>query len=407
MHSNFLAALDRFRRGDMVIVVDDHDRENEGDLIMLAEHATTEKTAFIVRHTTGILCVAITAEHAYRLRLPYMVEQNQDARKTAFTVSVDLAEGITTGVSAQERTATIRALGSPTSRDTDFIRPGHIFPLIAHKRGLQARVGHTEAGVALAELTGGYPAALLSEIVAADGSMARGATLAAFAQEHQIPVISIAEIKEYQEKLEPLPKVLSYPRYEFEWVDVQLATGLWSLATYPSLKHREQVVMRFGSGDKTPLVRLHSECFTGDVVHSQRCDCGQQLKEAIAAIEAHGYGYVLYLRDHEGRGIGLTEKLKAYILQNEGLDTVDANLQLGHSVDSRDWSEAISILKNLGLSSIQLLTNNPEKVKAVAESGIACQQISLQIEPNEFNKKYLETKAQRLGHLGNTSQGGK
>ena len=407
MQSNFLAALDRFRRGDMVIVVDDHDRENEGDLIMLAEHATTEKTAFIVRHTTGILCVAITAEHAYRLRLPYMVEQNQDARKTAFTVSVDLAEGITTGVSAQERTATIRALGSPTSRDTDFIRPGHIFPLIAHKRGLQARVGHTEAGVALAELTGGYPAALLSEIVTADGSMARGATLTAFAQEHQIPVISIAEIKEYQEKLEPLPKVLSYPRYEFEWVDVQLASGLWSLATYPSLKHREQVVMRFGSGDKTPLVRLHSECFTGDVVHSQRCDCGQQLKESIAAIEAHGYGYVLYLRDHEGRGIGLTEKLKAYILQNEGLDTVDANLQLGHSVDSRDWSEAISILKNLGLSSIQLLTNNPEKVKAVAESGIACQQISLQIEPNEFNKKYLETKAQRLGHLGNTSQGGK
>jgi 3,4-dihydroxy 2-butanone 4-phosphate synthase/GTP cyclohydrolase II len=361
----------------------------------------------MVRHTTGILCVAITAEHAYRLRLPYMVEQNQDARKTAFTVSVDLAEGVTTGVSAQERTATIRALGSLTSRDTDFIRPGHIFPLIAHKRGLQARVGHTEAGVALAELTGGYPAALLSEIVASDGSMARGATLTAFAQEHQIPVISIADIKSYQEKLEPLPKVLSYPRYEFEWVDVQLKTGLWNLATYPSLKHREQVVMRFGSGDKTPLVRLHSECFTGDVVSSQRCDCGQQLKESIAAIEAYGYGYVLYLRDHEGRGIGLTEKLKAYILQNEGFDTVDANLQLGHSVDSRDWSEAISILKNLGLASIQLLTNNPEKVKAVAESGIACQQISLQIEPNEFNKKYLDTKAARLGHLGNTSQGGK
>lgn len=403
MGANFQAALDRFRRGEMVIVVDDYDRENEGDLIMLAEHASTEKTAFMVRHTTGILCVAITAEHAYRLRLPYMVEQNQDARKTAFTVSVDLAKGTTTGVSAQERTATIRALGSPTSRDTDFIRPGHIFPLIAHKRGLAARAGHTEAGIALAELTGGYPAALLSEIVAADGSMARGETLAAFADEHQIPIISIAEIKEYQSQLEPLPKVATYPRYDFEWVDVQLASGLWSLATYPSLKHREQVVMRYGSGDKTPLVRLHSECFTGDVVHSQRCDCGQQLKESIAAIESYGYGYVLYLRDHEGRGIGLTEKLKAYILQNEGLDTVDANLQLGHSVDARDWSEAISILKNLGLTSIQLLTNNPEKVKAVAESGIVCQQVPLQIEPNEFNKKYLDTKAQRLGHI----QGGK
>ena len=403
MGANFQAALDRFRRGEMVIVIDDYDRENEGDLIMLAEHASTEKTAFMVRHTTGILCVAITAEHAYRLRLPYMVEQNQDARKTAFTVSVDLAKGTTTGVSAQERTATIRALGSPTSRDTDFIRPGHIFPLIAHKRGLAARAGHTEAGIALAELTGGYPAALLSEIVAADGSMARGETLAAFADEHQIPIISIAEIKEYQSQLEPLPKVATYPRYDFEWVDVQLASGLWSLATYPSLKHREQVVMRYGTGDKTPLVRLHSECFTGDVVHSQRCDCGQQLKESIAAIESYGYGYVLYLRDHEGRGIGLTEKLKAYILQNEGLDTVDANLHLGHSVDARDWSEAISILKNLGLTSIQLLTNNPEKVKAVAESGIVCQQVPLQIEPNEFNKKYLDTKAQRLGHI----QGGK
>ena len=403
MGANFQAALDRFRRGEMVIVVDDYDRENEGDLIMLAEHASTEKTAFMVRHTTGILCVAITAEHAYRLRLPYMVEQNQDARKTAFTVSVDLAKGTTTGVSAQERTATIRALGSPTSRDTDFIRPGHIFPLIAHKRGLAARAGHTEAGIALAELTGGYPAALLSEIVAADGSMARGETLAAFADEHQIPIISIAEIKEYQSQLEPLPKVATYPRYDFEWVDVQLASGLWSLATYPSLKHREQVVMRYGTGDKTPLVRLHSECFTGDVVHSQRCDCGQQLKESLAAIESYGYGYVLYLRDHEGRGIGLTEKLKAYILQNEGLDTVDANLHLGHSVDARDWSEAISILKNLGLTSIQLLTNNPEKVKAVAESGIVCQQVPLQIEPNEFNKKYLDTKAQRLGHI----QGGK
>ena len=403
MGANFQAALDRFRRGEMVIVVDDYDRENEGDLIMLAEHASTEKTAFMVRHTTGILCVAITAEHAYLLRLPYMVEQNQDARKTAFTVSVDLAKGTTTGVSAQERTATIRALGSPTSRDTDFIRPGHIFPLIAHKRGLAARAGHTEAGIALAELTGGYPAALLSEIVAADGSMARGETLAAFADEHQIPIISIAEIKEFQSQLEPLPKVATYPRYDFEWVDVQLASGLWSLATYPSLKHREQVVMRYGTGDKTPLVRLHSECFTGDVVHSQRCDCGQQLKESMAAIESYGYGYVLYLRDHEGRGIGLTEKLKAYILQNEGLDTVDANLHLGHSVDARDWSEAISILKNLGLTSIQLLTNNPEKVKAVAESGIVCQQVPLQIEPNEFNKKYLDTKAQRLGHI----QGGK
>jgi 3,4-dihydroxy 2-butanone 4-phosphate synthase/GTP cyclohydrolase II len=400
VENNFLDALDRFRRGEMVIVVDDHDRENEGDLIMLAEHATAEKTAFMVRHTTGILCVAITAEHAHQLRLPYMVEQSQDVRKTAFTVSVDLAEGITTGVSAIERTATIRALGSSTSLPSDFIRPGHIYPLIAHKDGLAARGGHTEAGIALAELTGSYPAALLSEIVAEDGSMARGETLAVFAEEHGIPVISIAEIKEYQSKLTALPRVTTYAPHVFEWVKVQLRNAEWDLATYPSLKHREQVVMRYCLENKTPLVRIHSECFTGDVVHSQRCDCGQQLDASIAAIEEYGCGYIIYIRDHEGRGIGLTEKLKAYTLQNEGLDTVDANLQLGHSVDSRDWTEAIAILKNLNLLEITLLTSNPEKVKAVIESGIACKQMALAIEPNEFNKKYLSTKAERLGHTG-------
>ena len=407
MENNFLDALDRFRRGDMVIVVDDHDRENEGDLIMLAEHATAEKTAFMVRYTTGILCVAITSEHAHQLRLPYMVEQNQDVRKTAFTVSVDLAEGITTGVSAAERTATIRALGSATSLPTDFIRPGHVYPLIAHKDGLAVRGGHTEAGIALAELTGSYPAALLSEIVAEDGSMARGETLALFAHAHNIPVISIAEIKEYQSKLTALPRVTTYPPHQFEWVKVQLRNAEWDLATYPSLKHREQVVMRYCLEDKTPMVRIHSECFTGDVVHSQRCDCGQQLDASLAAIEEHGCGYIIYIRDHEGRGIGLTEKLKAYTLQDGGFDTVDANLQLGHSVDSRDWSEAIAILKNLNFPAITLLTNNPEKVKAVTESGIACTQVSLKIDANEFNEKYIATKADRLGHTVTSHTGGK
>jgi 3,4-dihydroxy 2-butanone 4-phosphate synthase/GTP cyclohydrolase II len=401
MQINFADALDRFRRGEMLIVVDDHDRENEGDLIMLAEHATAEKTAFIVRHTTGILCVAITSDQAHRLRLPYMVEQNQDVRKTAFTVSVDLAEGLTTGVSAKERTATIRALGSATARATDFIRPGHIFPLIAHAQGLAERQGHTEAGVALAELTGAYPAALLSEIVAADGSMARGQELLDFATEHQIPVVSIADIRSYQERLEQPATVATYPRYEFEWVPVQLKSQEWDIATYPSLKHREQVVMRYCTTEKTPMVRIHSECFTGDVVHSQRCDCGQQLDASIEAIEAYGCGYILYMRDHEGRGIGLTEKLKAYLLQNSGLDTVDANVQLGHEVDSRDWSEAIAILKNLKVSSIKLLTNNPLKVEAVTDAGITCEQISLVIAENEFNKKYLQTKAERLGHARN------
>jgi len=402
VENNFLIALDRFRRGEMIIVVDDHDRENEGDLIMLAEHATAEKTAFMVRHTTGILCVSITADQAHRLRLPYMVEQNQDVRKTAFTVSVDLAEGITTGVSAAERTATIRALGSATSRATDFIRPGHIFPLIAHKDGVLGRGGHTEAGITLTELTGSYPAALLSEIVAEDGSMARGEVLSRFAAKHEIPVISIAEIIEYKKSLPTIPHVRTYPHHDFEWVGIQLEAAQWKIATYPSLKHREHVVVSFGeiSSDKqVPLVRIHSECFTGDVLHSQRCDCGEQLENSIRKIEDYGYGYIIYLRDHEGRGIGLTEKLKAYILQNEGLDTVDANIKLGHSVDSRDWSDAIAILKNLRTTSVSLLTNNPEKVAAVRESGINCEQIPLRTQPNRFNERYIATKAERLGHI--------
>ena len=399
MESKFLNALDGFKNGAMLIVVDDYNRENEGDLIMLAEYATPEKTAFMVRHTTGILCVAITEEQAYRLRLPYMVEQNQDLRKTAFTVSVDSASGITTGVSAADRSATIRALGSGATRHLDLIRPGHIYPLIADKQGLGMRQGHTEAGIALAELAGAYPAALLAEIVAPDGSMARGETLANFAAEHEIPIISIAEIEEYQNSLALPKKNPAYPQYEFEWVNVQLDSGEWSLATYPSLKHREQVVMRFGSEGTTPLVRVHSECFTGDVMSSKRCDCGEQLNRSIIAIQEHGYGFIIYLRDHEGRGIGLSEKLKAYILQNQGFDTVDANVELGHPIDARDWSEAVAILKNLNLTSIMLLTNNPLKVKAVLESGIACEQISLPVEVNKFNKKYLTTKAERLGHV--------
>lgn len=407
MDSNFGENLNRFKRGEMLIVVDDHQRENEGDLIMLAQHATTEKTAFMVRHTTGILCVAITAENAHRLRLPYMVEQNEDVKKTAFTISVDLADGITTGVSAQERAATVRALGSAQSRDTDFIRPGHIYPLIAHVAGLAERQGHTEAGVALAELTGSFPAALLSEIVAGDGSMARGQELSDFATEHGIPIVSIADIRQYQLSSGVIPALTTYPHYEFDWVKVQLRSAEWELATYPSLKHREQVVMRLCREDKVPMVRIHSECFTGDVLHSQRCDCGQQLDAAIAEIENYGCGYIIYIRDHEGRGIGLTEKLKAYDLQNGGLDTVDANLELGHAVDSRDWSEAIAILKNLHLAAITLLTSNPEKVLAVQDSGIACVQKSLHVEANEFNKKYLATKADRLGHTSSIRSGGK
>ena len=388
-------ALAEFAAGKFLIVTDDESRENEGDLIVLAERVTPEQTAFMVRHTTGILCVAIDRATARRLELPLMYEANQDKRRTAFTVSVDLVEGVTTGVSAHERALTIRALANPKVTANDFSRPGHIFPLIAHPEGLASRGGHTEAGVALAQLVGASPAALLSEIVAADGSMARGAGLSAFAAEHQITMISIEELTtywkaHYQEiNLEPIA---------LNWVDVQLPEGLWQMATYSALKSRDHLIARFGRVDKEPLIRVHSECFTGDVMGSLRCDCGDQLALSKKLIVEHGSGYIIYLRDHEGRGVGLTEKLKAYQLQDQGLDTVEANTALGHPIDAREWSDAIEILHSLNISKLTLLTNNPEKVSALKSAGFAVTQQNLDTEVHEFNRHYIETKRAKLGH---------
>lgn len=387
------AALDEFAAGKFLIVTDDESRENEGDLIVLAEKVTPEQTAFMVRHTTGILCVAIDRTTARRLDLPLMYESNQDKRKTAFTVTIDLAS-VSTGVSAIERTSTIRAIADRKSQASDFIRPGHIFPLIAHPEGLAARGGHTEAGTALAELVGAAPAALLSEIVNEDGSMARGDALRAFAAEHQIPMITIAELTEYwrthcNESVEDV---------QLNWSNVQLPEGAWQLATYPALKARDHVIARFGEGKKTPKVRIHSECFTGDVLGSLRCDCGEQLAISKKLIAEHGDGYIIYLRDHEGRGVGLAEKLKAYQLQDQGLDTVEANVKLGHPIDARDWSDVIEILRNLGISEMTLLTNNPEKVKALRDNGFSVTQENLAAQIHQYNEKYIETKRVKLGH---------
>jgi 3,4-dihydroxy 2-butanone 4-phosphate synthase / GTP cyclohydrolase II len=396
--SDLQIALDAYKNGDLIIVTDDADRENEGDLMLLAEKATPEKVAFMVRHTTGILCVALTQERARQLRLPLMVEENQDSKKTAFTVSVDYKVGITTGVSAQERSNTVRALANSSVSHSDFIRPGHIFPLIADAGGLQVRGGHTEAGVALSYLVGAEPVCLLSEIVNDDGSMARGAALVAFAQQHSIPMISVAELKSIAPAIPATEST-----FEFGWAQLPLRTGLWSIATYPGLRQREHAVISFGEAGSAPMVRIHSECFTGDVVHSQRCDCGEQLEQSIKLIQDHGHGYIIYLRDHEGRGIGLTEKIKAYQLQDAGMDTIDANLHLGHEIDARDWSDAIAIVKALGLKELSLLTNNPNKVQALHDAGIAVTQINLTVVPNSFNEKYLATKEEKLGH----TRGGK
>lgn len=387
-------ALIDFAAGKFLIVTDDESRENEGDLIVLAEKVTAEQTAFMVRHTTGILCVAIDKATARRLELPMMYESNQDRRKTAFTVSVDAAEGITTGVSAIERTTTIKLLASPDASAQDFIRPGHIFPLVAHEEGLAARGGHTEAGIALAQLAGASPAALLSEIVNDDGSMARGDSLRAFAAEHQIATITIDELTQYwRENHQPQPVSV-----ELNWSTVQLPEGTWELATYPALKARDHVIARFGTPGAKPMVRVHSECFTGDVLGSLRCDCGEQLALSKRLIAEYGYGFIIYIRDHEGRGVGLAEKLKAYQLQDQGLDTVEANIKLGHPVDGREWSDVIEILKSLGLRELTLLTNNPEKVAALSAAGFTVTQRNLAVDIQEFNRRYIETKRAKLGH---------
>jgi 3,4-dihydroxy 2-butanone 4-phosphate synthase/GTP cyclohydrolase II len=387
-------ALDDFAAGKFLIVTDDESRENEGDLIVLAEKVTSEQTAFMVRHTTGILCVAIDKATARRLELPMMYESNQDVRKTAFTVSVDAAVGTTTGVSAVERTRTINLLASASAAAKDFIRPGHIFPLVAHEEGLAARGGHTEAGIALAQLVGAPPAALLSEIVNDDGSMARGDSLREFAATHQIKSITIEQLTQYwQENHEPRTSAV-----ELNWSKVQLPEGAWELATFPALKARDHVIAKFGTAGKSPLVRVHSECFTGDVLGSLRCDCGEQLALSKKLISDHGYGFIIYIRDHEGRGVGLAEKLKAYQLQDQGLDTVEANLKLGHPIDAREWSDVIEILKSLHLEELTLLTNNPEKVAALTDAGFTVTQRNLAAEIHEFNRQYIETKRTKLGH---------
>jgi 3,4-dihydroxy 2-butanone 4-phosphate synthase/GTP cyclohydrolase II len=400
--SNLQAALAAYKNGDLIIVTDDADRENEGDLMILAEKATAEKVAFMVRHTTGILCVAMTQERARILHLPLMVEENQDSKKTAFTVSVDYKPGITTGVSAQERSNTVRALADTSAVASDFIRPGHVFPLIADNGGLAARGGHTEAGVALSQIVGAQPLSLLSEIVNDDGSMARGKSLAAFATEHQIPVVSVDEIKAYV-LANPVASKTEAPQFKFEWAQLPLRSGMWKIATFPGLRQREHAVIAFGETGIKPMVRIHSECFTGDVVHSQRCDCGEQLEASINLIQSHGHGYIIYLRDHEGRGIGLTEKIKAYQLQDQGMDTIDANLHLGHEIDARDWNDAVAIVRALGLQDLVILTNNPNKVSALKNAGLEVTQQPLVIVSNKFNEKYLATKEEKLGH----TRGGK
>ena len=391
--SDFTAALADFKNGKFLIVTDDADRENEGDLILLAKAATTEQIGFMVRHTAGVICGVINNEIAKKLKLPMMVARNEDSHETAFTVSVDLIEGRTTGISAQERANTLRALADPNAKAAQFLRPGHIFPLVAVDGGVHARGGHTEAGAALCELTNSYPVAVISELVNDDGSMMRGANLDEFAKKHSIKKISIAEIKAHAEKKESNIKI------DFEWAKLPLGEYEWKVTTFTSRSGVEHAVLALGNLQQENLLsRIHSECLTGDAFGSLRCDCGPQLMQAIYEIEEHGSGLIIYLRDHEGRGIGLGEKIRAYALQDAGQNTLEANISLGHEVDERSYEDAISIFKALGISDVELLTNNPEKLAAFEGSGINLKKRKLHTGVNEFNRKYLQSKRDLMSH---------
>jgi 3,4-dihydroxy 2-butanone 4-phosphate synthase/GTP cyclohydrolase II len=382
-----------FKNGKFVVVTDDESRENEADLILLAEKANAENIGFMVRYTSGVICGVITTETAKRLKLPLMVKRNEDNHSTAFTVTVDAIAGRSTGIPAQERANTLRALADLNSKPTDFARPGHVFPLISVPGGLHERRGHTEASIALCELSGSQSAAVLSELVNDDGTMMRGAQITEFAAAHGLQVISIDELARIA------PKGAVAEVQKMEWADLPLENELWKIATYISPTGAEHAILKFDNvSNAQPLVRIHSECLTGDIFGSKRCDCGPQLQDAIRMIEANGNGYIIYLRDHEGRGIGLAEKIRAYTLQDAGQDTVEANLSIGQPIDDRTYEDAAEILLRLKLGSLTLLTNNPEKSAALKAAGLAVSTAPLQISANSHNKKYLETKRDKLNH---------
>jgi len=386
-------ALEGFKRGGFVIVTDDADRENEGDLFLLASSATTEKIGFMIRHTSGVICVAMTEERSRQLHLPLMVKQNQDTKRTAFTVTVDVKHGISTGISAEERANTIRALADENSTAEDFIRPGHIFPLIAAEGGLAERRGHTEAVVEMCLRVGEIPVGVISEIVNEDGSMMRGAALLEFAKKFDIPMISIEELSKTLAPTKPRSSE------RLEWAKLPRANANWRIATHSGQGGVTHAVMALGELSGETLVRVHSECLTGDVLGSLRCDCGDQLALAQEEIERVGSGVIIYLREQEGRGIGLTEKIRAYKLQDEGLDTVEANLALGHEVDERDYQDAVEIIKDLGIQQVILLTNNPDKERSLRDAGIEVRVKSVKVQPNQHNIEYLRVKAERMGHI--------
>jgi 3,4-dihydroxy 2-butanone 4-phosphate synthase/GTP cyclohydrolase II len=389
-------------RGEMVVIVDDEDRENEGDLIMAAEFATPEKLAFIVRYSTGVVCCPMTDERCDDLRLPLMVEQNTESQRTAFTTTVDLIEGTTTGISAADRAATLRALANPSHTFKDFARPGHIFPLRARNGGVLKRAGHTEAAVDLARLAGCQPAGVICEIQNDDGTMMRLPDLRKFCAEHGLLLSSIAQLIEYRRHNERLVERVGEANVPTEFGDF---TCVAYRSTIDNIEHLAFVKGTINR-DEPVLVRVHSECLTGDVFGSRRCDCGPQLAAAMSIVNKAGSGVIVYLRGHEGRGIGIGHKIRAYSLQDKGYDTVDANTELGLPVDSREYGIGAQILADLGVSELRLMTNNPAKYGGLGGYGLkVVERIPLETIPTPENEAYLRTKRERMGHLMNFDGG--
>lgn len=387
-------AIEDFRKGEIVIVVDDEDRENEGDMIVAAELITPEKVNFMLKHARGVLCAPITISRCDELDLPRQVSNNTSILGTPFTVTIDKLEGCTTGVSAADRAATIQALADPNSKPETFGRPGHINPLYAQDKGVLRRAGHTEASIDLARLAGLYPAAALMEVMNEDGTMARLPELRKIADEFGFKLISIADLIAYRLKQESLVE---------KGVEVDMPTEHGHFRLIPfrqksnGLEHVALIKGNF-TPDEPVLVRVHSSCTTGDIFGSMRCDCGEQLHKAMELIDKEGKGAVIYL-NQEGRGIGLMEKMKAYKLQEEGMDTVDANICLGHQADERDYGVGAQILREIGITKMRLLTNNPVKRVGLEAYGLEIvENVPIEVTPNEFNERYLHTKKERMGH---------
>lgn len=387
-------AIEDFRDGKFVIVVDDEDRENEGDLIIAAEKVTPEKINFMLKHARGVLCAPITISRCEELNLPHQVMNNTSVLGTPFTVTIDKLEGCSTGVSAADRAATILALADPASTPETFGRPGHINPLYAQEKGVLRRAGHTEACVDMCRLAGLYPAAALMEIMSDDGTMARLPELRRFADEYDIKLISIADLIAYRLRQESIVE-------QGEEVDLPTEFGHFRLIPFRQKSNGlEHVAIIKGNlkGEEPVLVRVHSSCMTGDIFGSLRCDCGEQLHKALCMIEKEGRGAVIYL-NQEGRGIGLMEKMKAYKLQENGMDTIEANICLGHQADERDYGVGAQILQHIGVTKMRLMTNNPVKRVGLEAYGLSVvENVPIEVSPNQYNEFYLRTKKERMGH---------